>query len=167
MNGAQLSALDETLNRARVDMEEVSCIVRRQSGSARQAATNLPKTLRAEAGRSTSVRADASSHPIGEATLLGDELERQVKAAGAHQLEQRLHARNDGASFPASDDGAVTTGTLAEFRARRYATGSFAERLTRLALAGALRSCLTRSTSAQTSSGSKRSRRNEHRAAQA
>jgi hypothetical protein len=96
MNGAQLSALDETLNRARVDMEEVSCIVRRQSGSPRQAATNLPKTLRAEAGRSTSVRADASSHPIGEATLLGDELERQVEAAGAHQLEQRLHARNDG-----------------------------------------------------------------------
>jgi hypothetical protein len=43
-----------------------------------------------------------------------DELEGEIEAAGADEVDERLDARGDGALFPAGDDGAIAPGSLRE-----------------------------------------------------
>ena len=47
------------------------------------------------------------SEPLVGRGIVRYELEREVEAAGAHELDQRLDARGDDALFPAGDHGAV------------------------------------------------------------
>ena len=53
-----------------------------------------------------------------EGVVVGDDLEREVEAAGLDELDQRVDARGDEALFPAGDDGAVAPGAFGQLRLR-------------------------------------------------
>ena len=51
--------------------------------------------------------------------VVADELKREVEAAGAHELGQRLDTRRDHALLPASNHRAVATCSLGQIRLRQ------------------------------------------------
>src|SRR6266540_795401 len=68
----------------------------------------LQEPLDAALGREERVLAQ----PLGARGVVRDELEREVEAASAHELDERLHAGRDAALLPAGDHRAVAAAAL-------------------------------------------------------
>ena len=81
-------------------------------------ATRLEKPLDPSLGREKDVFAEA----VVSRSVERDQLEREIEAAGADEIDQRLDARGDGALFPASDDRAIAPGSLRELVLRKAGT---------------------------------------------